>query len=87
MRRAHARARFRGSEFPFAAKAVEAKYQTERAELERRWEEDESDRLRREERWRHEVETAMNERDELVDAALAEKPVVRLFFIFVCMGN
>lgn len=54
-------------------KAVEAKYQTERAELERRWEEDESDRLAREERWRREVETAMNERDELVDAALAER--------------
>ena len=67
---------------------MEAKYRTERAELERRWEEDESDRLAREDRWRLEVDSVRNERDELVDAALAErKPVVRLFFIFVCMGN
>ena len=65
------------------AKAVEAKYQTERAELERRWEEDESDRLRREERWRHEVETAMNERDELVEAALAERN--RCVYFNLCM--
>ena len=68
------------------AKAVEAKYQTERAELERRWEEDESDRLAREERWRHEVETAMNERDELVEAALAERNRC-VYFNLCCMGN
>ena len=55
------------------SRAVEAKYHAERAELERRWEEDESDRLGREDTWRRELETARNERDELVDAALAER--------------
>ena len=55
------------------ARAVEAKYRAERAELERRWDEDERDRLGREEEWRRELETARNERDELVDAALAER--------------
>ena len=46
---------------------------TQAAELERRWEEDEIDRLGREDTWRRELETARNERDELVEAALAER--------------
>lgn len=71
-------------------RAVEAKYQTERAELERRWEEDESDRLAREDRWRLEVESVRNERDELVDAALAERNRWCVYFPFISvvyMGN
>ena len=41
--------------------------------MQRTWDEEEDGRIARETKWRQEIETYKRERDELVDAAVAER--------------